>query len=709
MSILNYSVKEKIAILTFDQPDSRVNVLNTDTMRELDAVIDKVKESSEEIRALLITSNKQGIFIAGADIKEIEHIHTAEAAKEKAEKGKEILQKLHDLPLITVAVINGACLGGGLELALACRYRVAGFGEKVKMGLPEVKLGIIPGFGGTQRLPRLIGITKALGMILAGSVISGKKALRLGLVDKLFPDIRLLEESIAFVNGLTGKKRKIKKKKKKLLEALLEGTRPGRALIFSQARKNVRKKTKGFYPAPLRAIDVIERTCAGRERADGFRLESAVFGELAVTEISKNLIKVFYLIEEFKKYPWVDPSISPAHITKCCVVGAGVMGGGIAQLLSYRDIPTRLKDINYNALQIALKTAYGLFGYALKKRRLKQAAVDYKFGLISPTVSYKGFENTDCVIEAVVENSKVKQSVFKELDRVTKPSAVLASNTSSLPIIGMADATQHPERVVGLHFFNPVHRMPLVEVIRSEKTNNETLSTIISFSRRIGKTVIVVKDVPGFLINRILLSYLNEAGFLMEEGMKMEEIDRIALAFGMPMGPVTLIDEVGIDVGYKVAKILEDSYGSRMRVCSILEKVKSKGLLGKKSKKGFYLHKDKKKMIPNREVYLFTDASKRREITEEEVLKRLLYVMINEAARCLGEGVVEKPQMVDIGMIMGTGFPPFRAGLLRYADTIGAETIARDLKKFETECASERFTPCSYLLEKAEKKELFYR
>lgn len=706
MGALNLRIEKDIAVIEFDQPDSRVNVLNTDTMRELNTAIDTVLGRSE-IRALVIASRKEGIFIAGADIKEIEFITSAPDAIEKAQKGKEVLDKIDNSGLVTIAVINGACLGGGLELALACKYRVASFSDKVRLGLPEVMLGIIPGFGGTQRLPRIVGLVRGLNMILSGTMVSGSDSLKYGLVDKLFPESRLVEDSIEFARGiLQGTVHIGKKAKKKLFTVLLEDTPLGRSMIFDQARKNVLKKTKGFYPAPLEAIKVIRRTY-GKDIKTGSRVESEVFGELAITDISKNLIKVFYLNEEFKKLPWVAADIKPAGIAKCGIVGAGVMGGGIAQLLSFYDIPSRLKDINYEALKSALKTAAGLFDYAVKKKLLKVNQADNKMGLISTTIDYRGFENTGMVIEAVVEDLNIKQKVFKELSRIVSPQTVLASNTSSLPIIDIARDAEHPERAVGLHFFNPVHRMPLVEVIRSEKSGEAALATTVAFARRIGKVVIMVKDVPGFLINRILLSYMNEAGFLFEEGVDISRIDRIARDFGMPMGPVELIDEVGIDVGYKVAKILEASYGPRMRVAPILEKAKQKGLLGKKARKGFYIHKGGKKE-PNADIYTLRGSSGPALVSDETALKRMVYIMVNEAARCLEEKVVDRPETVDIGMIMGTGFPPFRAGLLRYADSVGAGAIVKDLENFEKGLNAPRFKPCGFLINIREKEGGFY-
>jgi 3-hydroxyacyl-CoA dehydrogenase/enoyl-CoA hydratase/3-hydroxybutyryl-CoA epimerase len=707
MKSLHFRIEDKIAMLEFDEPDSVVNVLSRDTMQELAGIINQLtKRPKSKVKALLITSKKEGIFIAGADIKEIDGISSSEEAREKAEEGKRILNNLYNLDIITLAVINGACLGGGLELALCCKYRVASFSERVKLGFPEVKLGILPGWGGTQRLPRLIGLTPALNMILSGRLISGKEALKYGLVDKLFPQARLIEDCIDFVNGLIEGKIHVKRKRKKIFSIFLEDTPLGRIILFRKAKKNILKNTRGFYPAPLRALEVIKRTY-GRKINTGFMIESKVFSELALTEVSKNLIKVFFLNEEFKKLLWVDEKIKAVPINKCGIVGAGVMGGGIAQLFSYHDIPTRLKDINYEPLKKALKAANTIFGYALRKRRLRPHQVAYKLGLISPTTTYKGLENCDIIIEAVVEDLNIKQKVFKELGKIVSSHTILASNTSTFPIINMAEATGLGERVVGMHFFNPVHRMPLVEVIRSAKTSEETLATVIAFARKLGKTVIVVKDVPGFLINRILLTYLNESGFLIEEGMRIEEIDRIARRFGMPMGPLELIDEVGIDVGYKVAKILEDCYGARFKVCPALEDIRSKGLLGKKKKIGFYIHKGKKKK-PNSYIYRLLKSPCRRKPTDDIACKRMFYVMINEAARCLQEKVVDRPQTIDIGMIMGTGFPPFRAGLLRYADSVGIVNIVKDLENFHKLLKQERFKPCSYLVEKAEKGESFY-
>ncbi|OIN99177.1 MAG: hypothetical protein COX65_10000 [Elusimicrobia bacterium CG_4_10_14_0_2_um_filter_56_8] len=704
MSALNLVLKDTDAILEIDQPGSKVNVLNAETMAELSAILDELeKKAGAGLKTLVITSKKKGIFIAGADIKEIEVIDSSERAAGLAREGQEIFNRLAALDLVTVAAINGVCMGGGFELALACRHRVASFSDKVKIGLPEVNLGIMPGWGGTQRLPRLAGLMRALNMIMSSQIISGKDALKAGVVDRLFPEDALVEGAAEYAGqlaaGTAGEKRK---PKRGLFQVFLEDTLPGRSLMFAQAEKNAYKKTKGFYPAPLKALEVIKGTYGG-PLEEGLLAERLGFGELAVTEVSRNLIKVFFLSEKFKKYPWVEKGTETARIKKCAVAGAGIMGGGIAQLISSRDIPVRLKDINYDALKQALKTAAGIFKSALKRRKLDKYQIEYKMGLISPTITYQGFKNSDLVVEAVVEDLGIKRKVFEELEKNTRPDTVIVSNTSSLTIEKIGENAANKERIAGLHFFNPVNRMPLVEVIRTEHTSAKTLATVVDFSRRLGKTVIVVKDVPGFLVNRILVSYLNEAAFLIEEGMAMDKIDSIACAFGMPMGPIELIDEVGVDVGCKVAKILETAYGERMRVSAVLDGIKKKGLLGKKAKKGFYLYSGSGK-TPNPEIYGLAGIPAKKHISDETALKRLIYGMINESARCLEENVAESPQVVDIGMIMGAGFPPFRGGVWRYAESVGLASIVEDLRALEKEFGSARFAPSAYLIKAAEEQ-----
>ncbi len=701
MTQVHLKIEDGIATIEFNAPDRDVNILDSGAMKELEEILSAVRKT-DGLRGVLVASAKDRIFIAGADIREIEGITAKEDALSKAEGGKRILKALEDLKVPTVAVINGACLGGGMELALACRFRVASFSDKIKIGLPEVQLGVLPGFGGTQRLPRRIGLVKALPLMLSGKILSGKDALRLGVVDRLFPEKTLREDALAFMRAQEAGTAKSSKKPPR--SWFLESTPIGRALVFRTAKKDVMKQSRGFYPAPLQILKLIQKTFGG-DPARGFRLESEAFADLAVTKISKNLIRLFFMNEQYKKMAWTSLRLKAGLIQQCGVIGAGVMGGGIAHLISDRKMQVRVKDIHPDALGGTLKEARRLYDESIQRRKLKDNERDYKMGLISVGLTNQGMRRSGIIIEAVVEDLKIKQKVFAELDGITPASTILASNTSSLSVTKMASVTKHPERVVGLHFFNPVNRMPLVEVVKAEQTSEEVMERAVQFARGLGKIVIVVKDVPGFLVNRLLMPYLNEAAYLMEDGMTADAIDKAATDFGMPMGPMELVDYIGIDIAYKVAHILEEGYGARMKAASLLQKVKEDGLVGKKAGRGFYLYQGKKK-IPNPAVRW--PGGQAGVPSAETALKRMIYVMVNEAARCLEEGVVPEPGAVDIGMIMGTGFPPFRAGLLHYADSIGLENIAGDLERFAKRVNQERFSPSAYLLKLAKSRQTFH-
>ncbi len=696
--------QDGLGILVFDQPDTEVNILTSRHLAEFDTLLTEIR-SKNNLKALLITSAKNRIFIAGADIHEIKRITTEKDAVEKAQQGKAVFQKLEDLLIPTMAVINGACLGGGYELALACKYRAASFSDRVKIGLPEVNLGILPGFGGSIRLPRLVGLLQGLPLILAGRVVSSKDALKYGMVDRLFPEVSLLENSIRWMQDMIQQKtsKPREHKSKGFMGWFFEGTGIGRKLVFKRARKDVIAKSKGFYPAPLEIIRLVEKTY-GKVSREAYALESEHFSRLGTTAVSKNLITLFFMSEKYKKLAWTSLKGIKTKIQKCGVIGAGIMGGGIAQLVSDKNIPVRVKDINDKALGGALREARHIYEGALKRRKITKSGLEYKMGLISAGLTTEGLRSCGILIEAVVEDLNVKRKVFQELGDLARPEIILASNTSSLSVTKMAEVTKHPERVIGLHFFNPVHRMPLVEIIRAAQSSEETIERTVQFARTLGKTVIVVKDAPGFLVNRLLLPYMNEAAYLLEEGLSAEQIDHLVEKFGMPMGPIELVDQVGIDVGYKVAHILQDAFGDRMKVAPILEEVKKKGLLGKKSGQGFYLHEGKTKTI-NPDVKAGSHASG---VSTEDALKRMIYMMINEAARCLEEKVVDGPETVDIGMVMGTGFPPFRAGLLHYADSVGVNNIVKDLERFQNTVSRERFQPSAYLLDLARQNKGFY-
>ncbi len=689
-------VVDKIGMIEFDQENAKVNLLTADNLNKLDMILDQIQQRNDLV-AVVIKSLKKDVFIAGADIKEIEGIREVKDGEAKSQAGQRILNKIEDLKVPTIALIDGVALGGGCELALACRYRLATFNDKVKIGLPEVNLGFVPGFGGTYRLPKLLGLTRAMPMILSGKVIGHLEAQKIGLVDRLLSPANLDEAIKAFAREVLEKPRDlvIRPRKNDLRANFLEKTGIGRAIFFKEARQSVLKMTKGFYPAPLKAIDVVQSTI-DLNRNQALFIESKSFAELAVTSISKNLVRVFYLTEKFKK--WLPPgteNIKPKSIKKCAVLGAGIMGGGIAQILSYKGIWARIKDVNAESIGKGYKAAAKVYQELVKKRKLKKHDVDNKMAMITSTLDYSGFKTVDCVIEAVVENMEVKKKVFKELSQEVGPDAILCTNTSALSVTEMAKETKDPSKVVGFHFFNPVHRMPLVEIIKTNQVSPQTLTTAFGLARRLDKTPILVEDKAGFLVNRILLSYMNEAGRLFEEGGTIEEIDRIMTDFGMPMGPFTLSDEVGLDVGIKVLHILEESFGHRFKPVETFEMIAAEKLFGKKSGKGFYIYGKTK--VVNLQIDKLKPKMPQQKFDTQVALKRMIYVMVNEAARCLEEKIVDGVDSVDLAMILGTGFPPFRGGLLRYAQSIGIDAILHDLKWLEVKCQSDRFKPCEYL------------
>ena len=702
-----------VAFVAIDTPGEKVNILSSHVMKELNRLLDDIS-TRHDIKALVFISLKEDNFIAGANLDEIENVTEAADGAEKARAGQSTFQKIAKLPFPAIAAIQGACVGGGLELALACHFRIAKIHPKTRIGLPEVRLGILPGFGGTQRLPRLIGVEKALGLILTGKLVDARKAGQLGLVDKVLPIdhhgfIKAEAEEFAlgaieqFKDGAHGKSRG----HGSIMSKIVEGTAMGRGFLFDAARKRTLRSTKGHYPAPLKALEAVQR---GLEVPieTGLEIEARLLGELIITDVSKSLIAIFHLSEDLKKDTGVEKAKSqPATITNVHLIGAGVMGGGIAQLLAFNDIAVRMKDVNQQALDLGFSRASQIFQAAVDKRKLKPADMQRKMTLISGTLDYSGFSISDFVIEAIIENMEVKKQVFAELEGEVSEQTILATNTSSLSITEIATAVKKPERVIGFHFFNPVHRMPLVEIIRGDKTSDETTITAVAFAKRLGKTPIVVKNSPGFLVNRILGPYINEGALLLQEGATIDEIDKAMLDFGMPMGPINLLDEVGLDVGFKVAKILHEAFPDRIAVSPVMEKMSVAGRLGKKGGRGFYIYDGKKKKI-DPEVYRVIGHVRRAgAISRQDIQNRLLAAMLKEAALCLEEGIVRRARDVDAGLIFGTGFPPFRGGLLRYADSLGLSFWA-DLMAQLAEKTGPRFAVPKLIAELAEKSGTFY-
>ena len=702
-----------LGILFFDTPGEKVNKYSAGVMREFDALLDDLAKRTE-IQALLFVSSKPDIFIAGADVNEIAQAQTSLVA-EGVRFGQKVFGKIANLPYPTIAAIDGACLGGGCETTLAMDWRLASDSKKTQIGLPEIRLGILPAWGGCTRLPRVIGLANALDIILAGKSVDGKRAKRMGLVDEIVPQSTLLEEAKKFARGKVGTPKRsnaasdggpLRARPATLQEKLLESV--GRGIVLSKAKAFVLKETKGHYPAPLTALETIRRGF-GAPLAKALEEEVAGVTTLVGTPTMKSMVNLFFRMEEVKKETGVAEGVSPRKVRRIGILGAGVMGGGIAQLAADKGYPARMKDIKPEPLAGGYAQAAKIWKEKLKKRRLTKGEFTAKMSLLSGTLDYAGFETCDVTIEAVLEKMAVKKAVLAEWEAVATPSAIFASNTSTLPITEIAAGALHPERVVGMHFFNPVHKMPLVEVIYGAKTDPEVTATIFDLAKKMGKTPVVVKDAPGFLVNRILGPYIGEAVRLLLEGLPIEEIDKVARAFGMPVGPMELLDDVGIDVATKAGETLAAAWPDRMPTDPAFGKLVSGGRLGRKVKKGLYLYEGDRRTGPDPSVYgemgLAAPAPGR--ATAEEIVQRLVWPMINEAAFCLAEGIVASPAKLDLAMIFGTGFPPFRGGLCAYADSVGAAAIVDGLQKLAAG-KGPRFAPAPLLKDLARTGKTFF-
>ena len=687
-----------IVHLVMDHPARRVNVLDVEAIGDLERVLDQVASRSEA-KGLVLTSGKSGSFIAGADVAAIGSITSRDEVLALVRRVHAAFGRLAALPFPTVAAIDGVCLGGGTELALACDSRIASEEPRTQIGLPEVLLGIYPGFGGTQRLPRLVGLSAALDLILTGRSLDARRAEKIGLIARAVPAAWLLERAHARIAELAARpaaRRRDVHRPAGLAARLLDHTPFGRALVLSQARAMTRGRTGGHYPAPLAAIEVIERT-AHLPIVAGLEIEASRVGDLIVGAVCKNLVRIFELSEQAKKDPVVaDATLKPGEVQRLMLVGAGIMGGGIAELASRNGIQVRMRDVSPDSLARALKTARDLIAERGRRRRLAARERDGQLARIQPTLELSGLGTADFAIEAVVEDLEIKRRVFAELEVRVKDGCVLATNTSSLSVSELARGLARPERLCGFHFFNPVHRMPLVEVVRGEKTSDAALVTAVGLARRLGKTPVVVSDSPGFVVNRILMPYLREATLLLEEGYWVPDIDASMRRFGMPMGPFEVVDEVGLDVAQKVAGVLSRAFPERMAESPAIDKLVAAGRLGKKNGLGFYRHRGRERR-PDPVVRALLGLTRRRKPQTLEILaERMVLVMINEAALCLGEGVVADAGKLDLAMIFGAGFPPFRGGLLRYADAFGLVKAEQRLIALRAE-KGDRFKPAALL------------
>lgn len=721
-----YVVEREVAVITFDIEGASVNTLAPGTTAELEALLSKAA-ADEAAKALVFLSGKKDSFVVGANIDFLSSLRTAAEASALVRQGCASLGRLDASSKPVVAAIHGACLGGGLEWVLACDYRIATDSPKTSLGLPEVQLGLIPGGGGTQRLPRLIGVQAALDLILTGKSLKAKKALKLGVVDEVVPPPILREVAVtralelargtrvvnrrrglstvasarsfaAIVKGLTAKE--------SWSELALEENPLGRKLLFDQARSRLLKKTKGKYPAPERALEVV-RIGLERGLAEGSEAEATAFGELAMSDVSRRLVEIYFATTALKKEPGTRAPAAPIEVKKVGVLGGGLMGAGIAYVTAaLQGATVRLKEQDDAGAARALAQVRGLLDERVRRRAMSPMELEKKMAQVTATTDTSGLKRCELVIEAVFEDLKLKHQLLRDVERVCGERTIFASNTSSIPIARIAEASAHPETVIGMHYFSPVPKMPLLEIVTHARTADWVTATCVEVGKRQGKTVIVVNDGPGFFTSRVLGPYLNEAAFLLSEGADIAELDRALVDFGFPVGPITLLDEVGIDVAAKVASIMHEAFGARMRPPATTDALLKDGRLGRKAKKGFYLYADGKKKEVDATVYeLLPRPGERRKPDRAEMAERCVLQFVNEAVRCLGEGILRCPRDGDIGAIFGLGFPPFLGGPFRYADAQGLGRILERTELYQ-ERFGERFTPAPMLIEavKARKK-----
>jgi 3-hydroxyacyl-CoA dehydrogenase/enoyl-CoA hydratase/3-hydroxybutyryl-CoA epimerase len=707
MSSFTTELHDSIAVVTFDLAGEPVNKLNAAVKVEFEALLIRLRDDAD-IRGVVLISGKPDTFIAGADIEEFTALTTQAEAERLSFEGQEMVNRVEALPKPVVAAIHGACLGGGLELALACHYRVATEHRKTQLGLPEVQLGLIPGAGGCQRLPRLIGLRAALDMILTGKSERAAKALRIGLVDEVVPRSILLRTAIASAGRLVRGGLPRRNAPVGLPGLFLDRTPAGRRLVYRKAKAQVIERTGGHYPAALAALETVR---VGLEHGitAGLAEEHHAFGHLAVGDVSRKLVQIFFATTALKKDDGIAAgAASPRQIRRLGVVGAGFMGAGIAGTAVVNvEVDTRLKDADLSRVGKGLGAASAILAARLERRRITRPQHDRLSALLSGGDTYAGFGRADLVIEAVFEELALKRKVLAEVEAATRPDTIFASNTSTIPIHQIAAQAQRPERVLGMHFFSPVEKMPLLEVIPTDATAPEAIVTAVRFGRRMGKTVIVVGDRPGFWVNRILSPYLNEAVAMVAEGVPVELIDRTMAAWGFPVGPIALLDEIGLDVAQKAAQTMHAAYGDRMQTGDALDRMITAGRLGRKNGRGFYRYRKGRKAGADGSVRGLLGARQVEGAGTERVERRLVHAMLNEAAAACAEGVVRSARDGDVGAIYGIGFPAFRGGPLRTIDDMGASRVVSTLHELEDQYG-DRFRPAPALAEMARQGGRYY-
>ena len=704
--LFRLEIEEGIATIWIDSQKDKMNIVSPSLIGDFENVFKEIETNEDIIGAILISAKKD--FIAGADIKSFKGEKVGDF-QPFSRKGHELLQKIEDSKKPIVSAIHGTCYGLGVELSLACNSRVCSNDSKTKLALPEVKLGLLPGGGGTQRLPRLVGLQASLDMMLTGKNIFPSKAKRIGLVDEVVHQSKLHKAAKKIVLSIIKNNFQRKKVKKSFTVKLLDGTSLGRSVVFSQAKKTVLRLTKGNYPAP---IEIIECVKIGLQKGlnAGYEAEVIKFEELILSNVSSALRNLFFTTTEKKKNPY---KVDLKNTQKIGVIGAGFMGEGITEVSINSGMDVLLKDLDDEMIHQARKNIWKNLNRKVKRRQMSKVSAKTTAQKAVGQLDYKGFNNIDVVVEAIVENMTVKKKLIKELESICKDDFIFASNTSSLPLTEMSEEAKKPENVVGMHYFSPVTKMPLLEIIKTNKTSEQAIATCYEIGKRQGKTCIVVNDAPGFYVNRILCPYLLEALILIEEGVRIEQIDNALKNLGMPVGPVALLDEVGIDVGVHVMSgnmtdLIKDRDGIKLNYS--MPKMLEDGLSGRKSKKGFYNYVKKKGKVKkgkvNEGVYKYFDSPVAKKINDKEITERCILILLNEAVWALEEGIIENITDGDIGGVFGIGFLPWSGGPFSYMNQIGISNIVDKMKYYQN-LYGNKFQPRPMLIKMVEKNEKF--
>ena len=699
-----------LAVISLDMPGKGANVLSTSVLDELETLLEEL-QSRQDVAGLIFVSAKPNVFIAGADLREfvasLDNV-SQDRSKAMCQRGQLLFARLSKCPFVTVAAIDGICVGGGAELAVWCDRRVMTTNPRCEFGFPEVKLGIFPGWGGTARAPRMAGLANAVELITTGDSIDGEACLAMGLADDLVPSDQLMAAATNLVRDEQKTKHYEVDRKRWYGPIEISDTELG--FLGATASAVIQQQTKGQYPAPEAALETMLGS-AGLNADQACELEAEQMSKLFGSPVNASLLNIFFLTDRNKKDTGIDGSpVAAKDIGSVSVLGAGIMGGGIAAANVKRNVPVALSDANKEALD---RGVAGVLEEVAYNKKLKspdvQRAIQFA-PLLNGTQSDEEFAASDLVIEAIVENADIKKQVYAKLEPLMRPDAILASNTSTIPITDLADGLKRPESFCGIHFFNPVRKMKLVEIIRGAKTSDETVATAVGYAKKIGKSPIVVNDGPGFLVNRLLLPYMNESLELLAEGAAIADIERAAKKFGMPMGPITLYDVVGLDTAFYAGRTMWEAFPDRIGASPILPALVKAGRLGQKSGAGFFSYQNKKKRgVPDPELRQFVEPYLKgtpREFSQEEITHRLFLPMLLEATRVLQDKIVRDVRDVDLGLIFGLGFPPFKGGLLHWADTLGAAKIVEMLKPFEG--LGERAKPTPLLERMAAENQKFY-